>query len=34
MTGTEKIKAKILEDAKNKAFEIEEQARQEARSIT
>jgi V/A-type H+-transporting ATPase subunit E len=34
MTGTEKIKAKILEDAENKAFEIEEQARQEARSIT
>ena len=34
MTGTEKIKAKILEDAKNKAFEIEEQARQEALSIT
>jgi V/A-type H+-transporting ATPase subunit E len=34
MTGTDKIKAKILEDAENKAFEIEEQARQEARSIT
>lgn len=34
MTGTEKIKAKILEDAENKAYQIEEQARQEAQSIT
>jgi len=34
MTGTEKIKAKILEDAENKAYQIEEQARQEARDIT
>jgi len=34
MTGTEKIKAKILADAEEKARQIEEQARQEARDIT
>ena len=33
MTGTERIKTKILEDAKAKAVETEEQARQEAKEI-
>ncbi len=33
MTGTERIKAKILEDAKSRAASIEEQARKEAREI-
>lgn len=33
MTGTERIKAKILEDAKTKALSIEEQAKKEAREI-
>lgn len=33
MTGTEKIKAKILEDAKSKALSIEEQAKREAQEI-
>lgn len=33
MTGTEKIKSRILEDARAKAAEIEEQARQEAGAI-
>ena len=33
MTGTEKIKSKILEDARAKASDIEEQARAEAREI-
>ncbi len=33
MTGTEKIKAKILEDARGKAFNIEEQAKLEAHGI-
>ncbi len=34
MTGTEKIKAKILEDASQMAKDIEEQAKEEARRIT
>ncbi len=33
MTGTEKIKARILEDARAKASEIEEQAKREAQEI-
>ncbi len=33
MTGTEKIKEKILEDAKSKALSIEEQAKKEAQDI-
>lgn len=33
MTGTERIKAKILEDAKSRAGSIEEQARKEAQEI-
>jgi V/A-type H+-transporting ATPase subunit E len=33
MTGTERIKAKILEDAKSRASAIEEQAKKEAREI-
>lgn len=33
MTGTDKIKARILEDARAKASEIEEQARREAQEI-
>lgn len=33
MTGTEKIKTKILEDSRTRAFQIEEQAKQEARDI-
>jgi V/A-type H+-transporting ATPase subunit E len=33
MTGTEKIKSRILEDARAKAAEIEEQARQEADAV-
>lgn len=33
MTGIEKIKSKIVEDANARALQVEEQARQEARSI-
>ncbi len=33
MTGTEKIKTKIIEDAKAKALTIEEQAREDAQAI-
>ncbi len=33
MTGTEKITAKIIEDAKNRASSVEEQAKKEARDI-
>ena len=33
MTGTEKIKTKIIEDANAKALEIEKQARDDAQAI-